>query len=59
MRYHEFIGVLGLSFLILMIILRKQMVLNIAISVVYIFAIFMVIYRKGKSVSAGTGSAAS
>jgi len=61
LKYHEFIGVLGLSFLILMIVFREQMALNIAISVVYVFAIFMVIYRKGKSAksaSAEAGSAA-
>jgi low temperature requirement protein LtrA len=59
LKYHEFIGVLGLSFLILMIVFRTQMTLNIAISVVYVFTIFLVIYRKGKSVSVGADSEAS
>ena len=58
MKYHEFIGVIGLSFLILMIVFRTQMALNIAISVVYVFIIFMIIYRKGKAASAGEANIA-
>ena len=42
-----------------MIVFRDQMALNIAISVVYVFTIFLVIYRKGKSVSVGADSEAS
>jgi hypothetical protein len=42
-----------------MIVFRTQMTLNIAISVVYVFTIFLVIYRKGKSVSIGVDPEAS
>ena len=49
---------IGLSFLILMIVFRTQMALNIAISVVYVFIIFMIIYRKGKAASAGQANIA-
>lgn len=52
MKYHEFVGVIGLSFLVLMIIFRTRMALNIAISVMYVFIIFLIIYRKGKAASA-------
>lgn len=58
MKYHEFIGVIGLSFLVLMIVFRTQMALNIAISVLYVFGIFLIIYRKGKLVSAGKANIA-
>ena len=37
------------SALLLMILLRTQMLLNIALSAVFVFALFVMIYRYGKA----------
>ena len=52
-KYHEFVGIVGLSFLLLMMAFREQMTLSIAISAVYVFGIFLIIYRRGKLTLAG------
>ncbi len=39
---------LGISFMILMLIFRNNMRVNIAVSVVYVFAAYAIIYRLGK-----------
>ena len=49
-KYHEFIAAVGLSFLLLMTVFRAQMALNIAISVSYVFGVFLIVYRKGRTV---------
>jgi len=39
---------LAVSFVVLMLLLREQMMLNIAVTVVYVFTVFLVLYRAGK-----------
>ncbi len=40
--------VIALSFVALMLLLREQMFLNIAVSVVYVFGVFLLIFRHAK-----------
>jgi len=42
-------ALIGAVFLLLMILLRTQMLLNIALSAVFVFALFSMIYRYGKA----------
>ena len=42
-------ALIGAVFLLLMILLRTQMLLNIALSAVFVFALFVMIYRYGKA----------
>ena len=47
-RFNLFIVAVGISFFILMYILRANMYLNIAISVIYVMAIFLILYRRSR-----------
>ena len=44
-------GAAGAVFILLMFLLRKYMVVNIALSVLFVFAMFGMIYRYGKKIS--------
>lgn len=46
-KFFGLIGVLGISFLLLMLSFRAQMMVNIAISVVYVFVVFALVYQHG------------
>ena len=43
---------IGIAFAVCMLLLRTQMMLNIAITVLFVFGLFLVIYRYGKKVDA-------
>lgn len=45
-------ALIGAVFLLLMILLRTQMLLNITLSMVFVFALFSMIYRYGKNMDA-------
>ena len=47
-RFYLFIALLGISFFVLMYIFRTFMAVNIAISVLYVMAIFVILYGKSK-----------
>lgn len=47
-KFYLFIGLLGISFFALMLIFRTNMYLNIAISVIYVMAIFGILHRRSK-----------
>jgi len=47
-RSYGSIAVLGAVFLILMILFRKNMMLNIAVSAAYVYLVFVIMYRHGK-----------
>ncbi len=49
--YLQMLG-LAVSFIVLMFIFMENMILNIAITVVYVFVVYAVIYRAGKANSA-------
>ncbi|MCR4962971.1 MAG: low temperature requirement protein A [Firmicutes bacterium] len=58
-RYPSFClraALLGLIFVLLMLLLRNNMMVNITFTVVFIFALFAMIYRYGKKVEAATDS---
>ena len=46
--YLKMLG-LAVSFIILMFVFREQMMINIAITVVYVFIIYAIIYKAGKA----------
>ena len=46
-KFFGLIGGLGISFLLLMLAFRAQMIVNIAISVVYVFVVFALVYQHG------------
>ena len=50
MRFYLFSVLGGISFFVLMFLFRTNMYLNIAISVIYVMAIFLVLYKRGRSV---------
>ncbi len=47
-KFYLFIGLVGISFFVFMLIFRTNMYLNIAVSVIYVMAIFWILYRRGK-----------
>lgn len=51
--YLKMLG-LAASFVILMLVFREQMMINIAITVIYVFAVYAIIYKAGKVNSVGT-----
>ena len=51
-RFFLLLTVFGISFLMLMVAFRARMALNIAISVVYVFALFIIIYRHARMADA-------
>lgn len=51
-RFYGFIILLGASFFVLMFVFRTNMYLNIAISVIYVMAIFLIMYKQSRRVTA-------
>ncbi len=51
-RFFRFLVIFGISFLALMMVFRTRMMLNIAISVLYVFVLSMIIYRHGRTADA-------
>jgi len=47
-KFYLFIGLVGISFFAFMLIFRTNMYLNIAVSVIYVMAIFWILYGRGK-----------
>ena len=47
-RFYLSIILVGISFFALMFIFRTNMYLNIAVSVIYVMAVFLIIYWKGR-----------
>ena len=52
-RFYEYIGIFGGTFLVLMLLLMARSMLNIAVSVLYVFVIFVILYRRGKLAAVG------
>ncbi len=52
-RLAAFTGVMGLVFAALMYIFQRNMMVNIALTVVFVFIIFAVIFRYGRQMEAG------
>lgn len=48
-KFYLFITLLGISFFVLMYILRTNMYLNIAISVIYVIAVFLILWKHSRS----------
>lgn len=53
--YLKMLGI-AVSFIVLMLVFREQMMINIAVTAVYVFVIYAVIYRAGKVNKAVTGN---
>ncbi|MBR1702683.1 MAG: low temperature requirement protein A [Lachnospiraceae bacterium] len=51
-RFYLFITLVGISFFAFMVLFKTNMYLNIAISVVYVMMIFLILYKRGRSVEA-------
>ena len=51
-RFLGGMAALAVSFIALMLLLREQMMANIAVTVVYVFSVFLVLYRAGKRMDA-------
>ena len=47
-KFYAFAGAIGISFFILMFLLRANMYLNISVSVVYVMAFFLILYKHGR-----------
>ena len=50
-KHSMYAALIGVAFICLMIPLRSQMMINIALSVVYVFAMFALIYKYGRALS--------
>lgn len=46
--FYLFLAVLGISFFVLMFVLRSSMAVNIAVSVIYVMGIFGILFRRAK-----------
>ncbi|MBR1851700.1 MAG: low temperature requirement protein A [Lachnospiraceae bacterium] len=51
LKFYLFITLVGISFFAFMFIFKTNMHLNIAISVIYVMAIFLILYKRGRLVS--------
>ena len=51
-RLYGKVGLMALVFVGLMLLLRMQMLLNIAVTVLFVFGVFLVLYDYGRRVEA-------
>lgn len=50
-KFHAAMVAAGIAFFVLMVLFRTEMYINIAISVIYVFSVFLCLYKRSRAVS--------